>query len=41
MRRIVSFVWSDMRKIQKIGKRKKTSTKVINTPRMTFSKVEL
>ena len=30
MRRIVSFVWNDIRKIQKIGNMKKTSTSVIS-----------
>ena len=41
MRRIVSLVWSDMRKIQTIGKRKNTSTSVMSTPRRVFSNVDV
>ena len=33
MRRIVSFVWNDIRKIQKIGNRKNTSTSVMQHAR--------
>ena len=41
MRRIVSFVWSDIRKIQTMGNRKKISTSVMSTPRSTLSKVDV
>ena len=40
MRRIVSFVWSDIRKIQAMGKRKKTRTSVIATLRRIFSRLD-
>ena len=33
MRRISSLVWKDMRKIQKIGNRKKRTIRTIRTPR--------
>ena len=39
--RIVSLVCSDIRKIQRIGNRKNTSTSVISTPRRIFSNVEV
>ena len=40
MRRIVSLVWSDMRKIQTMGNRKNTSTSVIATLRRIFSTLD-
>ena len=40
MRRIVSLVWSDIRKIQAMGKRKNTSTSVIATLRRIFSRLD-
>ena len=38
MLRMVSFVWSDIRKIQAMGNRKNTSTSVIATLRRIFSR---
>src|SRR4029453_4235823 len=40
MRRIVSLVWNDISRIQKIGNRKKISTRAIRTPRTMRSVVE-
>ena len=37
---MVSFVWKDMRNIQKIGNKKNTRTSVISTARPIFSKVD-
>ena len=41
MRRISSLVWNDMRKIQKIGNRKKMTTRTIRAPRTTRSAIDV
>ena len=41
MRRMSSLVWKDMRKIQKIGKRKKSTMRAIKTPRTTRSRRDI
>ena len=41
MRRIDSFVWNDMSRIQKIGNMKKITTIASKTPRTILSKVEV
>src|ERR1700722_8984783 len=41
MRRISSLVWKDMRKIQKIGNRKKSTMRPVRTPRTTRSRRDI
>src|SRR3984885_13178436 len=41
MRKMSSLVWKDMRKIQKIGNRKKRTMRAIRTPRTTRSRRDI